>query len=62
MTLNRHRKPAGSTLTQAAEVFVAAFKNRNKKLPANPDELYEIDDKKSKVEGIRKVLHTPNLR
>jgi peptide/histidine transporter 3/4 len=59
----RHRKPTSSTLTQAAQVFVAAFKNRNRRLPADPHELYEVDeDLKSNVQGTRKLVHTPKLR
>ncbi|CAM6086016.1 unnamed protein product [Calypogeia fissa] len=58
----RHREPTGSTITQAMQVFAAALKNRTKRLPANPNELYELDDEKANREGIRRVVHTPKLR
>jgi hypothetical protein len=59
----RHRQLASSTLTQAAQVFVAAIKKRNKQLPVDPQQLYEVDDNgKPNVKGTRKLVHTLRLR
>ncbi|KAG2671340.1 hypothetical protein I3760_14G130600 [Carya illinoinensis] len=53
----RHAKPCGNPLPRVAQVFVAAAKKWNM-VPANPDDLYEVEGKDSAIKGSRKIIHS----
>ncbi|KAG0583405.1 hypothetical protein KC19_3G133500 [Ceratodon purpureus] len=56
----RHQKPGGSPLTRIAQVIVAAFRKLHVKV--DPNNLYELHDKESGIEGSRKLNHTKGFR
>ncbi|KAK9085522.1 hypothetical protein Sjap_025933 [Stephania japonica] len=58
----RHYKPCGNPLTRIAQVFVAAGKKRKVSVPADGDELYELEDSESAIKGSRKIYHSDNFR
>ncbi|KAL5538815.1 hypothetical protein UlMin_044825 [Ulmus minor] len=53
----RYVKPSGNPLPRVAQVFVAATR-KWRIVPANPDELYEVEGKESAIKGSRKILHS----
>ncbi|KAL6008961.1 hypothetical protein ACLOJK_022188 [Asimina triloba] len=57
----RTRVPGESPLQRMLQVFVAAFRNRNLKLPANPEELYEMDDEEY-IRNVESIPHTNQFR
>ncbi|CAM8964224.1 unnamed protein product [Rhodiola kirilowii] len=50
-----------SPIMKIVQVIVAAFKNRSLSLPANHEELYEVNDKDRDSDG-EKILHTDQFR
>lgn len=48
-------------LDMSLQVLVVAVRNRNLKLPENPDELFEIHDQES-VSGAECITHTKQFR
>lgn len=57
----RHFKPGGNPLARVCQVIVAAFKKRKLSMPANAENLYEIEGKTASNGG-RKILHTPDFK
>ncbi|KAL0558710.1 hypothetical protein IC582_003291 [Cucumis melo] len=57
----RYLKPCGNPLPRVAQVFMAAIK-KSKVVPANGDELYEVDGPESAIKGSRKILHSNGCR
>ncbi|CAN6164119.1 unnamed protein product [Urochloa humidicola] len=57
----RHIRPTGNPLTRMAQVFTAAFHNRHVQTPPVED-LHEVEDEDSEVQGIRKLLHRDRFR
>lgn len=55
--LYRHQRPGGSPLTRIARVFVAAARNW-RAAPAEVQNLYEVAEKESVIQGSRKLQHT----
>lgn len=53
----RHVKPCGNPLPRVAQVFVAAARKRNV-VPADDNELYEVEGLESAIKGSRKILHS----
>ncbi|KAK9274328.1 hypothetical protein L1049_019142 [Liquidambar formosana] len=53
----RYIKPCGNPLPRVAQVFVAAFKKWNV-VPANAEDLYELEGSESAIKGSRKILHS----
>ncbi|VFQ60857.1 unnamed protein product [Cuscuta campestris] len=61
--LYRHRLPGGSPLTRVAQVLVAAFRKR--KVAWDESEfvgLYELQGKRSAIQGSAKIPHTNDFR
>ncbi|GJN22036.1 hypothetical protein PR202_gb09565 [Eleusine coracana subsp. coracana] len=58
----RHFKPSGNPLTRIAQVFVAAFRKWHTKVPSSGDLLHEVDGDASRITGIRRILHSEELR
>lgn len=53
----RYVQPSGNPLPRVAQVFVAAAKKWNI-VPANPNDLYELEGPESAIKGSRKILHS----
>ncbi|KAJ7287881.1 hypothetical protein O6H91_04G140400 [Diphasiastrum complanatum] len=55
----RHKPPSGSALTSVAQVLVASARKWNISVPADKDELYELENKNAaQARGRRRLLHT----
>ncbi|XP_020520617.1 protein NRT1/ PTR FAMILY 4.5 [Amborella trichopoda] len=57
----RGRVPGDSPLQKVLQVIVVAFKNMNKTLPENPEELYEISNREAALDEER-LRHTKQFR
>ncbi|WVZ73940.1 hypothetical protein U9M48_022190 [Paspalum notatum var. saurae] len=57
----RHFKPSGNPLTRIAQVFVAAFRKWHSEVPRG-ELLHEVEGEDPKITGIRKILHSDELR
>nr|AGT17043.1 Proton-dependent oligopeptide transporter family [Saccharum hybrid cultivar R570] len=57
----RHFKPSGNPLTRVAQVFVAAFRKWHAEVPRG-ELLHEVEGEDPKISGIRKILHSDELR
>ncbi|OEL12513.1 Protein NRT1/ PTR FAMILY 7.3 [Dichanthelium oligosanthes] len=57
----RHFKPSGNPLTRIAQVFVAAFRKWRAEVPRE-ELLHEVEGEDPKISGIRKILHSDELR
>ncbi|KQK01027.1 protein NRT1/ PTR FAMILY 7.3 [Brachypodium distachyon] len=57
----RYFKPSGNPLTRIAQVLVAASRKWRTHAPRG-ELLHEVDGDESKVSGIRKILHSDQLR
>ncbi|KAE8799672.1 Peptide transporter PTR2 [Hordeum vulgare] len=57
----RFQKPGGSPITRVCQVVVAAFRKWHIELPLDASLLYEVDGRKSAIEGSRKLEHTSEL-
>uniref|UniRef100_A0A0E0NK49 Uncharacterized protein n=1 Tax=Oryza rufipogon TaxID=4529 RepID=A0A0E0NK49_ORYRU len=57
----RHFKPTGNPLTRIAQVFVAAFRKWRAEVPRS-ELLHEVDGDESQIAGIRKILHSDQIR
>ncbi|XP_006647794.1 protein NRT1/ PTR FAMILY 7.3-like isoform X1 [Oryza brachyantha] len=57
----RHFKPTGNPLTRIAQVFVAAFRKWRTDVPRS-ELLHEVDGDESRIAGIRKILHSDQIR
>ncbi|XP_021620149.1 protein NRT1/ PTR FAMILY 7.1 [Manihot esculenta] len=53
----RYIKPCGNPLPRVAQVFVASARKWDV-VPANSDELYEVEGPESAIKGSRKILHS----
>lgn len=53
----RYVQPSGNPLPRVAQVFVAATKKWNI-VPADPNDLYELEGPESAIKGSRKILHS----
>ncbi|KAK9999749.1 hypothetical protein SO802_019352 [Lithocarpus litseifolius] len=53
----RYVQPSGNPLPRVAQVFVAATKKWDI-VPANPNDLYELEGPESAIKGSRKILHS----
>ena len=53
----RYIKPCGNPLPRVAQVFVAVFR-KWKVVPADENELYEVEGSQSAIKGSRKILHS----
>ncbi|KAF7153977.1 hypothetical protein RHSIM_Rhsim01G0186800 [Rhododendron simsii] len=53
----RYIKPCGNPLPRVAQVFVAAARKWNA-VPADENELYEVEGSESAIKGSRKILHS----
>ncbi|CAH9080247.1 unnamed protein product [Cuscuta europaea] len=61
--LYRHRLPGGSPLTRVAQVLVAAFRKRNVAWEESEFVgLYELQGKRSAIQGSSKIPHTHDFR
>ncbi|KAL8038093.1 hypothetical protein ABFX02_11G081400 [Erythranthe guttata] len=61
--LYRHRLPGGSPLTRVAQVLVAAFRKRNASFESSEIVgLYELQGKRSAIQGSAKISHTEDFR
>ncbi|KAJ0961696.1 hypothetical protein J5N97_000015 [Dioscorea zingiberensis] len=58
----RYFKPSGNPLTRIAQVFVAAFRKFNAKVPSDHTLLFEVQGKESAIAGSRKILHSNDFR
>lgn len=58
----RHFKPSGNPLARIAQVFVAATRKWDVKVPDNGEMLYELEGKESAIAGSRKILHSNEFR
>ncbi|XP_004296304.1 PREDICTED: putative peptide/nitrate transporter At5g19640-like [Fragaria vesca subsp. vesca] len=56
----RYIKPCGNPLPRVAQVFVAAAKKWHV-VPADADDLYEMEGKESAIKGSRKILHSNEI-
>ncbi|CAI8617679.1 unnamed protein product [Vicia faba] len=59
---NWFQKPRGSPVTRMCQVVLASVRKRKLVVPEDSSLLYEMPDKKSGVEGSRKLLHRDDLR
>ncbi|PAN07906.1 hypothetical protein GQ55_1G364600 [Panicum hallii var. hallii] len=57
----RHFNPSGNPLTRIAQVFVAAFRKWHAEVPRE-ELLHEVEREDPKISGIRKILHSDELR
>ncbi|KAL3680988.1 hypothetical protein R1sor_023944 [Riccia sorocarpa] len=60
--LYRHQKPGGSPLARIAQVLVATFRKLSVRVPSDPHDLNEVQDKESAIQGSRKIRHTKAYR
>ncbi|XP_058731203.1 protein NRT1/ PTR FAMILY 8.3-like [Vicia villosa] len=60
--LYRFQKPRGSPLTSMCQVVLASVRKQNLVVPEDSSLLYEMPNKKSGVEGSRKLMHRDDLR
>ncbi|CAA0811553.1 Protein NRT1/ PTR FAMILY 8.3, partial [Striga hermonthica] len=60
--LYRFQKPGGSPITRMWQVVVGCCRKWNVALPSDSSLLYETTDKRSAIEGSRKLLHTDELK
>lgn len=56
--LYRNQKPGGSPLTRIVQVLVASVRKWQVKVPEDKSLLYELTDKKSAIQGSRKLEHS----
>ncbi|CAK8578268.1 unnamed protein product [Lathyrus sativus] len=61
-SLYRFQKPRGSPITRMCQVVLASVRKKNLVVPEDSSLLYEMPDKKSGVEGSRKLMHRDDLR
>ncbi|XP_058731210.1 protein NRT1/ PTR FAMILY 8.3-like isoform X2 [Vicia villosa] len=61
-SLYRFQIPRGSPITRVSQVVLASIRKRNLVVPEDSSLLYEMPDKKSGVEGSRKLMHHDDLR
>lgn len=59
--LYRLQKPGGSPLTRVCQVTVASLRKLQMKVPQDSSMLYEVQDKRSVIQGSRKLEHTNDL-
>lgn len=60
--LYRFQKPGGSPLTRLCQVIVASLRKLQKEVPQDSSMLYEVQDKRSVIQGSRKIEHTNDLK
>jgi peptide/histidine transporter 3/4 len=60
--LYRHQKPGGSPITRVVQVLVASARNWRAKVSPTGENLYDLHDKESGIQGSRKLQHTPAFR
>ncbi|XP_058070778.1 protein NRT1/ PTR FAMILY 7.2-like [Magnolia sinica] len=54
----RHFRPSGNPLTRVAQVFVAASRKWDRKVPDGGEKLYELEGTESAIAGSRKMVHS----
>lgn len=57
----RYRRPAGSPVTRMVQVFVAAWRNRKRSLPSDPNRLNENEYGVAMGPGRERISHTDQL-
>ncbi|KAI3431180.1 uncharacterized protein J3R85_007906 [Psidium guajava] len=60
--LYRFQKPGGSPITRMCQVLVASFHKWKVEVPEDSSLLYETQEKKSAIEGSRKIKHSNELK
>ncbi|KAH9316541.1 hypothetical protein KI387_025168, partial [Taxus chinensis] len=60
--LYRFQKPGGSPLTRVCQVVVASLSKLQTEVPNDHSLLYEVQDKRSAIQGSRKLEHTDEFK
>lgn len=60
--LYRFQKPGGSPLTRVCQVVVASLRKLRAEIPNDQSLLYELQDKRSAIQGSRKLEHTDEFK